>query len=585
MVKRKRPPIKVLVVDDDQHIIRLYKEELEDEGYTVFSACNGHEAMDYFDKINPDIVTLDILLPDIDGICILRKMKEKNPKIPVIMSTAFDFRDDFAVWASEAFIVKSSELDELKTMIKVLTKETYSFTKQTAPVFTKIRIEAIIELANKIRSGKVSPTIYGEKLKTQINLLLMSIDKVTLYIEHEATSTQDKMILRSLKSCKQAANYCEILARTFEYILRGSKLSLSKTNVNGIIDEVMDILSDEIQYNFSKQYCDSTYIRSDQILLRNILFVLLKNINYFLVGKSGALEILTVANHEIDSEIREFEVSLRFYIKKAHSNTKRIMIVDDDDAIRKLYKYTLEDAGYNVTLADDGFACLDNLRKEPFDLIILDMQMVGMEGFEVLQTLRRDRTNMHIPVIIFSAYSEVEGDLFRKKVAIYNPVQTLHKTADEEKIIKLVNTMINTAFIPFKFQALANLDLATSISHDPLLRVGFSTLMSALKSIQTTIEFDDDSYDTKHIRLRIPSLPAFEDNNRVINMGEQSTTEIYVAHLNEMHACFRHDLRNKLQNINYTLGNLKLKQDIASSCLKLLDDMRDISEGIGGLHE
>lgn len=112
--------MKILVVDDDLHIQRLYQEEFQDEGYEVVVASNGAEAMDMFDRENPDIVTLDILLPDVDGIRILRQMKEKNPRIPVIMSTAYDYRDDFAVWASEAYIVKSSDLDELKIMIKKL---------------------------------------------------------------------------------------------------------------------------------------------------------------------------------------------------------------------------------------------------------------------------------------------------------------------------------------------------------------------------------------------------------------------------------------------------------------------------------
>lgn len=116
--------MKILIVDDDLHIQRLYKEEFEDEGYEVVVASNGQEAIEMFEKETPDIVTLDILLPDIDGIRVLRQMKEKNPKIPVIMSTAYDYRDDFAVWASEAYIVKSSDLDELKIMIKkLLTKQ------------------------------------------------------------------------------------------------------------------------------------------------------------------------------------------------------------------------------------------------------------------------------------------------------------------------------------------------------------------------------------------------------------------------------------------------------------------------------
>jgi DNA-binding response OmpR family regulator len=116
--------MKILVVDDDLHIQRLYKEEFEEEGYEVVIASNGKEAIELFDSEVPDVVTLDILLPDVDGIRLLRQMKEKRPKVPIIMSTAYDYRDDFAVWASEAYIVKSSDLDELKATIKkMLTKE------------------------------------------------------------------------------------------------------------------------------------------------------------------------------------------------------------------------------------------------------------------------------------------------------------------------------------------------------------------------------------------------------------------------------------------------------------------------------
>jgi len=116
--------MKILVVDDDLHIQKLYKEELEEEGYEVVVAESGIKAMELFAQENFDLVTLDILMPDIDGIKLLRQMKEKKPRLPVIMSTAYDYRDDFAVWASEAYIVKSADLDELKSTIKkLLSKE------------------------------------------------------------------------------------------------------------------------------------------------------------------------------------------------------------------------------------------------------------------------------------------------------------------------------------------------------------------------------------------------------------------------------------------------------------------------------
>ncbi|HEB02154.1 MAG TPA: response regulator [Nitrospirae bacterium] len=112
--------MKILVVDDDSHILKLYKLELEEDGYDVVTAANGQEAMERFDSDEPDLVTLDILMPDIDGISLLRQMKEKKPRLPIIMSTAYDYRDDFAVWASEAYMVKSADLSEMKEMIKKL---------------------------------------------------------------------------------------------------------------------------------------------------------------------------------------------------------------------------------------------------------------------------------------------------------------------------------------------------------------------------------------------------------------------------------------------------------------------------------
>ncbi len=112
--------MKILVVDDDVHILKLYKIELEEEGYDVTTAGSGKEAMEKFESNEYNLVTLDILMPDVDGISLLRKMKEQKPRMPIIMSTAYDYRDDFAVWASEAYLVKSADLSEMKEMVRKL---------------------------------------------------------------------------------------------------------------------------------------------------------------------------------------------------------------------------------------------------------------------------------------------------------------------------------------------------------------------------------------------------------------------------------------------------------------------------------
>ncbi|MBI5634587.1 MAG: response regulator [Nitrospirae bacterium] len=112
--------MKILIVDDDLSILRLYQEELEEEGYEIVTAATGREGLVKFEAEDFDLVTLDIHLPDIDGIKLLRQMKEKKPRMPIIMSTAYDYRDDFSVWASEAYIVKSADLTEMKATIRKL---------------------------------------------------------------------------------------------------------------------------------------------------------------------------------------------------------------------------------------------------------------------------------------------------------------------------------------------------------------------------------------------------------------------------------------------------------------------------------
>ena len=110
---------RILVVDDEEHVRQLFKEELSEEGYEVFLAANGPEAIKMVDEVRPDLVTLDIRMPGMDGIEVLRVLKEKNRELPMIMVTAYpEYKHNFGVWASEAYVVKSGDLKDLKDTIK-----------------------------------------------------------------------------------------------------------------------------------------------------------------------------------------------------------------------------------------------------------------------------------------------------------------------------------------------------------------------------------------------------------------------------------------------------------------------------------
>lgn len=110
---------KILIVDDEEGIRLLYKEELMDEGLDVHLAASGEEALDKLEKEKFDLMVLDIKMPGMDGIEVLRRVKEKWKNLPVILSTAYHhYKQEFGTWASDAYVVKSSDLKELKTTIK-----------------------------------------------------------------------------------------------------------------------------------------------------------------------------------------------------------------------------------------------------------------------------------------------------------------------------------------------------------------------------------------------------------------------------------------------------------------------------------
>lgn len=78
---------KILVVDDEQKIVEVVKSYLEHNGYEVYTAFNGKQALTQFEKINPDLIVLDLMLPDISGEDICRTVR-KQSRVPIIMLTA-----------------------------------------------------------------------------------------------------------------------------------------------------------------------------------------------------------------------------------------------------------------------------------------------------------------------------------------------------------------------------------------------------------------------------------------------------------------------------------------------------------------
>ena len=91
---------------------------------------------------------------------------------------------------------------------------------------------------------------------------------------------------------------------------------------------------------------------------------------------------------------------------------KKILAVDDERHIVRLVQVNLERAGYQVVTAYDGKEALEKVESEQPDLVVLDVMMPYMDGFEVLKTLRKNQPTRELPVIMLTAKAQ-DADVFR----------------------------------------------------------------------------------------------------------------------------------------------------------------------------
>jgi CheY-like chemotaxis protein len=110
---------KILVVEDDPNLRRLYQTELEAEGYFTTVAENGRQALDHVIQETPDVVVMDIRMPEMDGLNAMVEILQRHHKVPIILNTAYScYMDDFLAWAADGYVIKSSDLEPLKQKIR-----------------------------------------------------------------------------------------------------------------------------------------------------------------------------------------------------------------------------------------------------------------------------------------------------------------------------------------------------------------------------------------------------------------------------------------------------------------------------------
>ena len=117
---------KVLVVDDEKPIVEILKINLQKEGYIVFEAYDGEEAVSKAMTINPDLILLDVMLPKLDGFSVCKKVREKS-SVPILMLTAREEELDKVLGlelGADDYITKPFSIRELMARVKANMRRT-----------------------------------------------------------------------------------------------------------------------------------------------------------------------------------------------------------------------------------------------------------------------------------------------------------------------------------------------------------------------------------------------------------------------------------------------------------------------------
>jgi two-component system, OmpR family, response regulator len=123
-------PARVLVVDDEVFLLDMVTMGLSGEGFEVLRAQTGQQALDMVAASAPDLVVLDVMLPDVDGVAVCRALRARGDRVPVLFLTARDAPDDTLVGlraGGDDYLTKPCSLAELAERLRAILRRVRGF--------------------------------------------------------------------------------------------------------------------------------------------------------------------------------------------------------------------------------------------------------------------------------------------------------------------------------------------------------------------------------------------------------------------------------------------------------------------------
>jgi CheY-like chemotaxis protein/signal transduction histidine kinase/HAMP domain-containing protein len=335
----------ILIIDDDLQVIKEMSNLFIGTGFNIISAQSGIEGLRLANKHKPFAITLDILMPEMDGWEVLQKLKEseKTKDIPVIVVSASPDKETGFALGAIGFVNKPIDKVSLFSEINLIKKLPEFVMVVDDDMFQRNQIANIIE-QNKIK------TILASGGKECIDLLKEKIPDI-LVLDILMPDMDGISVLENIRN-NETTKYLPVIIVTAKDLTKEDKMKL-----NGRVSSVIT----------------KSESSSEQVF------------------------------EEIIRIIKELEARNDQILKDAENNKKRILMVEDNPAAIVQIKKILEKENYCVDVAMGGQQAIDFLETTIPDGIILDLMMPDINGFEVLKRIRNIEDTQNLPVLILTA--------------------------------------------------------------------------------------------------------------------------------------------------------------------------------------
>ncbi len=410
---------KVLIVEDDPIVAHIYKSRLEKESYEVEIAADGQSGFYRIHEFGPDAVLLDLMLPKMNGVDILKKIRAevKFNKTPIIVFTnAYVpnmINESFLAGATlvfnkatltprqiidalhnAIFLSPNPASDSSSTKFQAHATQTETERSQGARVMPETLTEASFHSAppafartNETAPAPVPQTVTASTAVAAATTVMAPPEQV----EPDDSEFQAELLKSFLESTPDAL---VVLRKTTQDF---SKAQDETTRLNHLLELYRKVHALTGGAGIAGLRNISKMAAAVEVLLKE-LYEKPKNLN--------ASTMRTIA-HSIDFLVELCNKGAEGDL--IDQNTVNILVVDDEILSRRAITYALEKAGLRSTSVEESQVALNLATETGFDLIFLDVQMPVMDGFDLCAKIRALPTNKATPVIFVTSLTDFKS--------------------------------------------------------------------------------------------------------------------------------------------------------------------------------